>query len=85
MEPCTECGIRHLVVVLEEVHERAGGQVQRRRAARLPLPGVALALEQKAVPDQRNELLRTAAIVVEVPVVAAGQRDASGMVEVVVP
>ena len=62
-----------------------GRDADRGGAARLALPGIVLSLVEEAVTRRRHELLRAAAVVVEVAVTPAGQRDARGVVVVVVP
>jgi hypothetical protein len=71
-------------VVLEKMHEGRRRQVERRRATRLPLPRVPLALIEKAVLDARDQFLRRAGIVRVVRLAPPGQRDERRVVEVVV-
>src|SRR5688572_4726741 len=57
----------------------------RRRAARLTLPRVHLALIEEPVLERRDEALRRRAVVVEVTVAATGERDPRRVLEVIVP
>src|SRR6185503_18287819 len=74
-----------LIVVLEEGDEPVARDAADRTPARLALPRVELALIEEAALDRRHQLLRRPAVVVEVAVDDAGQRDPRGVVEVVVP
>jgi hypothetical protein len=55
--------VRHLIVVLEVVHERVREEIDGRRAAPLVLPAVPLALIQVAPPRARDQFLRRAQVV----------------------
>src|SRR6185437_2354725 len=77
--------VGELVVVGDEGDEARWRQIECRSAARLMLPPVPLALVEKPVLGRRQQLLRGAAVAVEVGLVAAGGGDPSAVVEVVVP
>ncbi len=83
-EPLAEAEVRDLVVVLEVVTNRV-----RARPREEPRPWLCqraeLALVEEAVLGGRDQLLRRAAVVVEVAIDDAGQRHARGVVAVVVP
>src|SRR5690606_39519089 len=68
-------GVGHLVVVVEEVDEGGPGQVERRRAAILALPGVPLTLVQPAPARGADQLLGPPARLRQVGLVAAGERS----------
>src|SRR5262249_21253327 len=77
--------VRELVVVFDVVDEMRWRKPPGRRSTALRLPLVALPLVEAAVFDRRNELLRRACVIGVVSVVAAGERDGGGVMEVVVP
>src|SRR6185503_9346481 len=79
------CRVGDLVVILGEVQEAEGRDVQRRRAAPTLLPLEPRALVQKPELRERNELLGGAAIATVVRLVATCRSDDSAVVKVVVP
>src|SRR6187399_1140829 len=77
--------VRDLVVILQGVDERVSRSVQSGRAAWFVLPVVVLALEQKAVFDRGEQLLRGAPIVPEIAVALPARRNTRAVVEIIVP
>jgi hypothetical protein len=78
------CRIGHLVVVFEKVHELPRRQPVRGRPAGLVLPPRSLSLEQETARRGREQFLARAVVVGVVRLPKAGQRHASGVVEVIV-
>src|SRR5688572_18686108 len=72
-------------MILEKVDEPRGFDIPRRRTAPLLLPGVVLALVEKAVFGGRHELLRRPQVIRVVRLTPAGERDHGGVMPVVVP
>ena len=85
MQPPAERRVGDLVVVLEVRDETGVWQIERRCSSPLLLPRVILPLIEEAVPCDRPQLARAPEIVAEVRVLAPGERDARGVVRVVVP
>src|SRR6201984_1965630 len=78
-------GIGDLVVVLQKDDKAFRREVERRRAASVPLPLVALALIEETMLGGGNELTRPTAVVRVVGFVMPGQRYHGAVMEVVVP
>ena len=78
-------GIGDLVVVLQKDDEAFRRKIERRRAARFPLPLVTLPLIEKTVLGGRDELARAAAVIGVVGFVMSGQRDHRAVMKVVTP
>src|SRR5688500_10772687 len=78
-------GIGDRIMVLGEIHEGGGADIQRRRAPPLSLMGIDLILEEIAVFGCRDELLGAALVVLVIGLAMPGQRDHARMVEIVVP
>src|SRR2546423_10329542 len=78
-------GIGDLVVVLQKDDKAFRREVERRRAASVPLPMVALALIEETVLGGSNELARPTAVIRVVGFVMPGQRYHGAVMEVVVP
>src|SRR6201989_584436 len=78
-------GIGDLVVVLQKDDKAFRREVEGRRAARVPLPLVALALIEETVLGGGNELARPTAVIRVVGFVMPGQRYHGAVMEVVVP
>src|SRR5665213_2822894 len=78
-------GIGDLVVILQIGHEIGWREVEGRRAARLLLPSVPLALVEEAVLGGGDELARAAVIVAVIGFAAPGDGNHRGVVEIVVP
>ena len=85
MQPRPGGGIRHLVVVLEKMHEPMSRDVEREPTAPLLLPGVPLPLIQVSPFHGGDELLRRATVVRVVRFPTAGGGDQRGVVEVIRP
>src|ERR1700752_1431275 len=83
-KPPTGSGGRPLIVVLEKVDELLDRPVECGSAARLLLPGEALALKEKSPRDRRQELPGRATVVGVVGLSEAREGDACSMVKVVV-
>src|SRR5580704_13368711 len=78
-------GVGDLVVVLQKDNKAFRWEVKRRRAARFPLPLVALALIEETVLGGSDELARAAAVIRVVGLVMSGQCHHGAMTKVVVP
>jgi hypothetical protein len=77
--------IGDLVVVLDEADEYVRGDPERRGAAPLLLPRVALPLVEIAVLERGHEFLGVPAVVAVVGVVARGEHHLCAVMEIVVP
>ena len=77
--------IRDLIMILNESDEDRGFDLQRRSAATLLLPLVALALIKVAPLDGGDEFLRAAEVIGVVGLAAAGRGHHRGVVPIVVP
>jgi hypothetical protein len=78
-------GVRHLVVIFEKRDELRRLEIEGRSSAPLLLPGVALPLKQIPPLDGADHLLRSADVVSIIGLAAPRERDARGVVQVVVP
>src|SRR5262245_8228991 len=77
--------IGDLVVILNEVYEGRGRNLQTRCSARFLLPFVPLALIKVTVLDRGDELLRFAEVVGVIGFVPPGHRHHRAVVEIVIP
>src|SRR5829696_6546452 len=77
--------VRHLIVVLEKGDELCGFEPGRGRPPARLLPHVPLPLKEEPPLGERDELLRSAAVIRVIGLASSGDRDGSGVVEVVVP
>src|SRR5690606_31150204 len=73
------------IVILNEMNERGGRQIKRRRPSPLLLPCVTLTLVQEPPLRRRDELRRGPAAIGVIRFGASGQRDHGAVVKVVIP
>src|SRR4051794_27650870 len=77
--------VRHLIVILDEIHHGSLRQPERRSPAPLFLPAVPLPLVEIPVFGSRHKFLRRSPVVGIVSVRFSGESNGGGMVIIVVP